>query len=88
MLDALGDPRSIYGHCVWQVLEDAVGGLHIIECNCRYGGASNLSLKAGLDSFYWFLLEAQGVDVSDYPFFRSRQDLQQVRFAQDTYVIP
>ena len=31
--------------------------LKIIECNPRIGGASTLSIKSGLDSFYWSLLE-------------------------------
>jgi carbamoyl-phosphate synthase large subunit len=56
------------GHIVLQVIINDDDDISIIECNPRYGGASNLSLAVGLESFYWFLLEANGVDLVDYPF--------------------
>ncbi|WP_248929437.1 NAD-dependent epimerase/dehydratase family protein [Paenibacillus hamazuiensis] len=79
----LADRLDLYGHAVLQVLVDQQGMPHIIECNTRFGGASKLSIEAGLESFYWFLLEAAGADLKDYPFLRSAQEKQLVRFAED-----
>lgn len=78
---------KIHGHAIFQVIEDAKGLFHIIECNPRFGGASTASCAVGLDSFYWFLLEAQGNDLSQIAFNRSAQDIRQVRVAEDL-VIP
>ena len=36
----------------------------LIECNPRFGGASTLSIKAGLESFKWAYLEALNLDIS------------------------
>jgi carbamoyl-phosphate synthase large subunit len=77
----------LYGHSVFQVLQASDGGYSIIECNARFGGASSLSVEAGLDSFYWFLLEASGQDVSEYPFFRSACELRQVRYPDDQLTV-
>ena len=74
---------GLRGHAVWQVLRDASGALHIIECNCRIGGASSLSLAMGLDSFYWALLEARGEDLTRHPFHRSPVNLRQTRIPHD-----
>lgn len=74
---------GLTGHAVWQVLEDAKGGFHIIECNCRIGGASSLSLAMGLDSFYWAFLEARGEDLARHPFHRSPVNLRQTRIPHD-----
>lgn len=84
---SLAEKFQIYGHAVLQVIIDDVGEFHIIECNCRFGGASTLSLEAGLDSFCWFLLESLGVDISRYPFIRSAVEKKQIRYAEDI-VIP
>ena len=74
---------KLYGHIVLQVIEDEKGDYHIVECNCRFGGASTLSIASGLDSFYWFLLEAADVDISEYPFLRSENEKRQIRFPED-----
>lgn len=74
---------KLYGHVVLQVIEDDRGDFHIIECNSRFGGASTLSIAAGLDSFYWFLKEAQGEDVTMYPFHRLEKEQQLVRYPSD-----
>lgn len=78
---------GLRGHACWQVIEDAAGGLHIIECNPRVGGASTLSWAAGLDSLAWFLIEARGGDPADLPFTRVAGELRQVRLSADT-VLP
>ncbi len=83
----LADHLDIYGHAVIQVLVDSSGKFHIIECNPRFGGASTASLAVGLDSFYWFLTEAIGIDIEDYPFNRSSTEIRQVRHPQD-WIIP
>jgi carbamoyl-phosphate synthase large subunit len=74
---------KLAGHCVFQVIEDPNGSFHVVECNCRFGGASSLSVAAGLDSFYWALLEALEEDIAAYPFFRIRNELRQIRHAED-----
>jgi len=77
---------GLYGHAVLQVIKDSKGVIHIIECNCRFGGASTLSVASGLDSFYWFILEASGVDIKDYSFIRANKQIKQIRFPDDTYL--
>ena len=74
---------ELYGHCVFQVIKDTNGNYHIIECNSRFGGASTLSIEAGLDSFYWFLMESQGNDIGTYPFFKSANQKKQIRYKSD-----
>ena len=77
---------SFYGHILLQVIIGETGDFHIIECNSRFGGASTLSLAAGLDSFYWCLLESQGVDIQEYPFLRSKTEKVQIRFPEDIII--
>ncbi|WP_172196393.1 NAD-dependent epimerase/dehydratase family protein [Saccharibacillus qingshengii] len=74
---------GLYGHVIFQILIDPEGEPHIIECNSRFGGASTLSIAAGLDSFYWFLLEASGQSLNEYPFIRSKSSKRLVRHAED-----
>lgn len=78
-----GSVIGLRGHAVWQVLVDASGQPHIIECNCRIGGASSLSIAMGLDSFYWTFLEAAGEGLTRHPFFRSPMNLRQTRIPHD-----
>jgi carbamoyl-phosphate synthase large subunit len=71
---------GIEGHAIFQAIEGSDGKIFFIECNPRFGGASTLSLAAGLDSFYWFLLESSGyVDKSNLQFYRIKEPLRQVR---------
>lgn len=77
---------KLYGHVIIQLIRDDSGAIHIIECNSRFGGASTLSISAGLDSFYWFLLEASGGDIDAHPFEKSAACLQQVRYPCDLIV--
>jgi carbamoyl-phosphate synthase large subunit len=84
---ALANQLNIYGHAVVQVIEDEKGQFHIIECNLRFGGASTASLAVGLDSFYWFFVEALGRELKHYPFHRHQQDIRQIRYSVDK-VIP
>jgi carbamoyl-phosphate synthase large subunit len=72
----------LYGHVVVQIIQQGKVN-SIIECNCRFGGASTLSVAAGLDSCYWFLLESMGVDVAEYPFLPGATPKRQIRFPED-----
>ena len=83
---SLASAVDLRGHLVFQAIEDEDGRYHIVECNCRFGGASTLSIAVGLDSFYWFILESRGDDLSRIPFQRSEKDLRQIRFAQDMII--
>lgn len=74
---------GLYGPVVVQALLAADGSLHIIECNCRFGGASTLGIAAGVDSFFWFLQEAAGHDLAAFPFAPAAGPLRQVRVAAD-----
>ena len=74
---------GITGHMVFQAIEDDSGHVHLMECNSRFGGASTLSIAAGLDSFYWFFRECMGDDLHDVGFVESPEGLRQVRYASD-----
>lgn len=77
-LDCLG----VQGHVLLQVI-DGPEGPRIVECNARLGGASPLSLAAGLNSIAWFALEARGADPATLPFEPHPGPLRLVRTAQD-----
>jgi carbamoyl-phosphate synthase large subunit len=55
----------------------------VVECNPRFGGASTLGLAAGLQTFVWAYLEAQGEPLTSRPFHRLAGERRQVRFAAD-----
>lgn len=74
---------NLYGHVILQIILDANNKINIIECNSRFGGASTLSIEAGLDSFYWFLNEANGINIDIMPFQLKKQKITQIRFPQD-----
>lgn len=82
----LVEKLGLYGHVVLQVIKDAKENYHIIECNARFGGASTLSVNAGLDSFRWFLLESKGININDYAFVPAKTGLKMIRFASDRFV--
>lgn len=80
--------KPFYGHIILQVIIDENNNYNIIECNSRFGGASTLSIAAGLDSFYWFLLESQNVDISDYIFsYKKDLKIRQIRYQKDKIII-
>lgn len=76
---------KLSGPVVLQAIIKEDHQLKIIECNARFGGASTTSIAAGLDGFYWSLLEAHGVDVSEYVFARIPGEVRQVRVPSDLY---
>ncbi len=77
---------DFYGHIILQAIIDESGNVFLIECNPRVGGASMLSIHAGLDTFYWFYLEALGTNISSYPFLASTKQVTLVRHLSDTYL--
>ncbi len=74
--------HKILGHSVLQVIKSN-DTYSIIECNARFGGASTLSFKLGLESFYWFLLECN--DKTIEPLI-SDIELKQIRISKDIYI--
>ena len=77
---------DFYGHITLQAIVGGADEVHLIEVNPRVGGASMLSIHAGLDSFYWFYSEALGEDISAYPFQLVSKPLKLVRYAEDIYI--
>jgi carbamoyl-phosphate synthase large subunit len=77
---------NLYGHVILQAIIDEKKDVHVIECNARFGGASTLSLQAGLDSFYWAYLESIGNDLDEYPFLKSDERITQIRHPEDYYI--
>lgn len=77
---------DLYGHIILQVIIDKDSKVHVVECNPRFGGASAISIKSGLDSFYWVYLESLGIDISDYIFTKINRRLRQIRFKKDIYI--
>jgi carbamoyl-phosphate synthase large subunit len=74
---------KFYGHVVGQFIIDSDNKINLVEINPRFGGASTLSLAAGLDSFYWFFLESGGKDLGDYPFIPAEREIRQIRYPED-----
>jgi len=83
MCSNIVEKLNLYGHIVIQVIIDSQNNFNILECNCRFGGASSLSLEIGLDSFYWFLLESSGEKLAEYPFIRSKSEKKQIRYPEN-----
>tara|TARA_B100000315_G_scaffold179247_1_gene167935 strand:- start:703 stop:2592 length:1890 start_codon:yes stop_codon:yes gene_type:complete len=77
---------NLYGHVILQAIVSNQGNLFVIECNPRFGGASTLSLRAGLDSFYWAYLESMGSSIKNYTFLNSHKEIKQVRHPHDYYL--
>ncbi|WP_353430198.1 ATP-grasp domain-containing protein [Paracoccus denitrificans] len=75
------------GPVVMQGIVDAAGKLHVIECNARFGGASTVSLSAGLQMLLWSIAEGQGLDWQDIePFRRVQEKVRQVRVPSDVII--
>lgn len=83
MCAAMAERLGAYGHVLFQLIRDGGGNWHVVECNARFGGASTLSVAAGLDSFYWFLLESRGIDLDGVPFVRCDRELTLIRHPED-----
>jgi len=77
---------DLFGHVMLQAIIDSKKNIHIIECNPRFGGASTLSIKAGLDSFYWFYLESLKINYGNIQFKKSNENISQIRYSKDLYL--
>jgi carbamoyl-phosphate synthase large subunit len=76
---------KLRGPVVLQAILAGENHVEIIECNARFGGASTASIAAGLDIFYWTLLESFGGDMALTPFNRIPGEIRQVRMPTDIY---
>ena len=79
------DIMNLQGHVIFQGIIDRDGDFHIIECNPRFGGASTLSVAAGLDSFSWFLRECQRQRITKKDFVKKGL-LKLIRHPQDLII--
>ncbi|MBD3842499.1 MAG: ATP-grasp domain-containing protein [Campylobacterales bacterium] len=76
------EQNKILGHSVLQVIKTDKQ-YYFVECNARFGGASTLSVKLGLESFYWFLLESNDQEIRPKI---SDKILKQIRIQEDIYI--
>ena len=76
---------DLRGHVLFQIIQDKVSNSYqIIECNPRFGGASTLSIAAGLDSFRWFFQEISNEKLSEFK--RVPTEIRLIRHAEDTII--
>ncbi|MEH6588503.1 MAG: GNAT family N-acetyltransferase [Halioglobus sp.] len=76
---------QLRGPAVMQAMIDADGNMWIVECNARFGGASTAAIAAGLDMFYWNVLEKFSPDVVP-SFNRIDGEVRQVRVPADIII--
>ena len=76
---------KITGHVVIQGIINKENSFQVIECNARFGGASSLSFKKGLHSFYWSILELLGKDTKNYHFDNDKRITKQLRYEEDKF---
>ncbi|MFD2116974.1 ATP-grasp domain-containing protein [Paenibacillus yanchengensis] len=86
MMMQIAEHFPFQGHIIFQVLLDGNQKIHIIECNCRVGGASTLSFAAGLQSVYWFMQESIGTTDKELVFERSKEEKRLIRHAEDMLI--
>jgi carbamoyl-phosphate synthase large subunit len=69
IFETIGMIKGMKGHILAQVIVDENDCLHLVEINPRLGGASPLSLAAGLESIKWSLSEFFGHSnqIPEYP---------------------
>lgn len=77
---------KLIGPVTIQAIIDENGGINIIECNARVGGASTTSIAVGLDFCYWGILEALGCSINEYPFLRHKKNVKQIRIPSDIHI--
>lgn len=77
---------KLYGHIVLQAIIDHNNNINIIECNSRFGGASSIATKVGLDSFYWTYLESIGINIDSKNLKKSNKVVTQIKYIKDHYL--
>lgn len=82
----LAHKLNLFGPCVFQGIEQEDGEFLFLECNPRFGGASSLSVAAGLDIFTYFLKECLGDTLEDVLFNRNPNSLRLIRYPNDLYM--
>lgn len=82
----LGETLGLVGHNTVQAFDDDVNGTHFIEVNPRFGGASNLSIQAGLDSPRRILQMLTGQTEAAYSPRPVRIGATMYRYQQDVIV--
>jgi pseudaminic acid synthase len=75
------------GHSILQFIVDESDSAHLVECNCRFGGASTAAVAVGLDIFYWFLLERQGISLERHPFRPLSGPIRMIRYPKDVFFL-
>ena len=73
------------GPVVLQLLIDTEGTPKVIELNPRFGGASTVSIAAGLDVWFWTLSERFDLQHVEAPFRRINGEVRQIRIPFDQF---
>ena len=76
---------DLHGHVVFQAIIDTQGTIHLLECNPRFGGASTLSIAAGLHSAKWFIQEHLLTPSHPSGLVIGREGMRLIRIPQDTF---
>lgn len=84
IITTAAEALGLTGPVVIQAMIDSNQQIHLIEANCRFGGASTLGIAAGVDTFYWFFLEATGQEIANLP-VSQKYGLKMVRVAYDFF---
>lgn len=82
----LGEALGLVGHNVIQAFYCAEKGARLIEVNPRFGGASNLSIRAGLDSPARLLDLVAGDEAARLP-RDIHYGLTMLRYGEDRFVV-
>jgi len=78
---------NISGHCVFQGIKSETSKeFLLLECNPRVGGASSLSMKAGLHSILWFAQESKLIHLEKQVFQPKNQFNKLIRVPKDFYI--
>jgi carbamoyl-phosphate synthase large subunit len=82
---AIATYLELKGHIVFQAIVDMKNNPHIIECNCRIGGASTLSMKAGLQTVKWFIEECTTGETPQAYRNPDNNRMRMIRIPYDTF---
>ena len=82
----LANKLDLYGHAVFQGIEQDDGEFLFLECNPRFGGASSLAIASGLESFVYFFKESLGLRIESEPFERNPNPLRLIRYPKDQFI--
>lgn len=86
VINSLADSMQLFGPVTLQAFCSPANGLHLIEVNPRFGGASALGNEAGLDVPERLVAFVQGDLETFYRPRPLRYDLTLLRFSQDIFV--